>query len=214
MAKLKGATSIQRLKLWCEGPTDVPVFKVLLAQVPSTPEILFDFVGGWPALLAKDPYTFQHGCKEAIVVMDGDQGRRLGKSNKPLTKIAKDQERKFAGLPVELHVLQRYGIENYFPQSCLETAVGQDLARFFPIPDHVSVCEYLGDYKQSWWERVKRFLVSRLHLKLKLGGHSLYAKSSNERVAQLLVLDRDLSGTDLSTIIHLVAERAKALADA
>jgi hypothetical protein len=47
-----------------------------------------------------------------------------------------------------------------------------------------------------------------------LGTHSLCAKSSNESVAQLLVLDRDLSDIDLSTIIHLIAERVKALADA
>jgi hypothetical protein len=214
LTKLKGATSIQRLKLWCEGPTDVPVFKTLLAQVPDTPKILFDFVGGWPGLLARDPESFQHGCKEAIVVMDGDQGRRLDKSNKPLTKMAKDQQKKFVGLPVEIYVLQRYGIENYFPQSTLETVVGQDLARFFPIPDHISVSDYLSDSEQNWWRRARRFLVSRCRLKLKLGGHSLYAKSSNVRIAQMLILDRDLSGTDLWTIIHLVADRAKALAEA
>ena len=117
-------------------------------------------------------------------------------------------------MPVELHMLQRYGIENYFPQSCLEIVVGQNLNRFFPIPDDVSACEYMRDHKQDWWDRIKRILVSRLHLKLKLGGQPLYSKRSNERIADLLVLNRDLSGTDLSTIIHLVAERAKALADA
>ncbi len=213
LAKLKGATSLQRLKLWCEGPTDVPVFKALLAQIPDTPEILFDFVGGWPALVAKDPETFQHGCKEAIVVMDGDDGRHLGVPGKPLTRMARAQGKRFAGLPVGLHVLQRYGIENYFPRSVLETILGQSLARFFPIPDHVSACEYLRDDEQGWWQGVKRFLVSRCHINLKLRGRALYPKSFNERVAPLLVLDRDLSGTDLSTIIHLVAEKAKALAD-
>jgi len=213
LAKLKGATSIQRLKLWCEGPTDIPVFKALLEQVPDTPEILFDFVGGWPALVAKDPETFQHGCKEAIVVMDGDQGRHLGMPRKPLTKMARAQGKRFAGLPVELHVLQRYGIENYFAQSILETVVGQSLARFFPIPDHVSACEYLRDNAQGWWQCVKRFLVSRCHINLNLGGGRLYAKSSNRLVAQLLVLDRDLPGTDLSTIIRRVAEHARTLAD-
>jgi hypothetical protein len=213
LAKLKGSTSIRRLKLWCEGPTDIPVFKALLAQVPYTPEILLDFVGGWPMLQAKDPQTFQHGCYEAVVVMDGDKGRRLDKPRKPLTRLAKEQRGRFTSLPVELHVLERYGIENYFPQSSLETVVGQDLTPFFPIPDHVSVCEYLRGPKLGWWERAKRFLVSRCHLKLELGGSSLYAKRSNEQVAQLLVLDRDLPGTDLSAIIHRVAEQAKALAD-
>jgi hypothetical protein len=213
LEKLKGATSMRRMKLWCEGPTDIPVFKALLAQVPDTPEILLDFVGGWPMLLAKDPQTFQHGCYEAVVVMDGDQGRRLDKPNKPLTSMAREQRNRFTSLPVELHVLERYGIENYFPQSALETVVGQDLARFFPIPDHVSVCEYLRVSNLSWWERTKRFLVFRCHWKLKLSGTSLYAKRFNEKAAPLLMLDRDFEGTDLSTIVRLVAQRARELAD-
>jgi hypothetical protein len=132
---------------------------------------------------------------------------------RPLDILARDQAKRFVGLPVELHVLQRYGIENYFPQAALEAVVGRDLTLFFPIPDHVSVCEYLKDDGPSWWQAIKRFLISRLHLKMKLTGRPLYAKSANERVAQLLVVDRDLSGTDLATIIHLIAERAKALAD-
>jgi len=212
LAKLKGATSIRRLKLLCEGQTDVPIFRALLAQIPDTPEIAFDFVGGWNGLCAKDPFNFQLGCHEAIVVMDGDEGRHLNKPNKPLTRIARDQAKKFEGLPVELYVLQRYGIENYFPQARLEYIVRRDLTPFFPIPHHVSVCGYLANH-MSQWERVKRFLVSRLHFKLRFSGHSLYTKSSNEKVAKILVLDSDLSGTDLSEIIHHIAARARALAD-
>jgi hypothetical protein len=70
LARLKGATSMQRLKVWCEGPTDVPMFKALLAQIPEMPDVLFDFVGGWPHLIAKDQQTFEHGCKEAFVVLE------------------------------------------------------------------------------------------------------------------------------------------------
>jgi hypothetical protein len=213
LAKLKGATSIRRLKLWCEGSTDVPVFRALLGQVPDTPEILFDSVGGWEGLRTKEPEAFQHGCYEAIVVMDGDRGRQLTKHKKPLTQIARAQNQRFDGLPVSLHILQRYGIENYFPQARLEAIVGQDLTRFFPIPDHIAVREYLRIEKHGWLDRLKRFLVSRLHLKLELSGSSLYAKSSNAKIAQILVLDDDLSGTDLWTIIHLVANRARTLSD-
>ena len=90
--------------------------------------------------------------------------------------------------------------------------MGRDLTQFFPIPDHVSVREYLRIERHGWLGRLKRFLVSRLHLKLELSGTSLYAKSSNAKVAQILVLDKDLPGTDLWTIIHMVANRAKTLA--
>jgi hypothetical protein len=213
LAKLKGATSIDRLKVWCEGPTDIPVFKSLLAQVPDTPEILFDFVAGWPNLQAKDPQSFQHGCKEAIVVMDGDRGRRLDKRTKPPTTLAKNQQRRFTGLPVELYVLERYGIENYFPQSSIEVVVGQSLGRYFPIPHHLSVVEYLRDDRgQSPWEHVKRYLAWRYGLRFKFAGQKLYNKNLNQKVSELLVLDKDLSGTDLGDIIQRIADRAKALA--
>jgi hypothetical protein len=192
LGKLKGATSMQRLKVWCEGPTDVPVFRALLAQIPETPEVLFDFVGGWPNLIAKDPGTFQHGCNEAVVVMDGDRGRDFVRPGRPYSQEARDQERKFIGLPVEMQVLERYGIENYFPRQALEAIVGQDLTPFFPIPPEAKVDEYLKDSRT---------------------GTPLYSKKSNERVAQLMVLDRDVSGTDLAAIIQRIAERAKALAD-
>lgn len=133
LTKLNGATSIQRLKVWCEGSNDVPVFKALLAQIPDVPEVLFDFVGGWPNLVVKDPHSFEYGCKEGFIVMDGDQGRRFDRSSRPLTQLARDQARRFVGLTVELHVLQRYGIENYFPHTALQTVVTRDLTPFFPF---------------------------------------------------------------------------------
>ena len=63
---------------------------------------------------------------------------------------------------------------------------------FFPIPPDVKVDEHLKDSQT---------------------GALLYKKKSSELVAQFLVLDRDLSGTDLAAIIQRIAERAKALAD-
>jgi hypothetical protein len=105
---------------------------------------------------------------------------------------ARDQERKFAGLPVEFHVLDRYGIENYFLREALEPVVGRDLTAFFPIPPDIKIEENLKDSQT---------------------GAPLCKKTSNERVAQFLVFDRDMSGTDLATIIQRIAERAKALAD-
>ncbi len=74
----------------------------------------------------------------------------------------------------------------------LEAVVGRDLTSFFPIPPDVKVDEYLKDSQT---------------------GAPLYTKKSSERVAQLLILDRDLSGNDLATIIQQIAERAKTLAD-
>ena len=48
-------------------------------------------------------------------------------------------------LGVPLEVLERYGIENYFPQKALEAVTGKNLSAYFPIPDHVAVNEYLRE---------------------------------------------------------------------
>lgn len=196
----------------CEGQSDVPVFKELLSQIPDVPEMEFDFVGGWGGLAAKDSRYFQQGCNESIVVMDGDLGRKLNKSAKPLTDLAKAQMRRLAGLPVDLRILERYGIENYFPQGALEQITGENLAPYFPIPDHVAVVEYLRESKADWKHRVKLFLVSRFRMSLRFSGRSLYSKNHNEKVAQQMCLEHDLKGSDLFTVVHAIAEKAKLLA--
>src|SRR5260370_39576621 len=98
--------------------------------------------------------------------MDGDRGRDFARAGRPFTQEAKDQERKFVGLPVEVHVLERYGIENYFSKVALEALVGRDLTSFFPIPPDVKFDEYLYDSHTA---------------------APLYTKNSTERVAQLLI---------------------------
>jgi hypothetical protein len=210
--KLRGSTTLRRLKVVCEGQSDVPVFKEMLSQMPDVPEMEFDFVGGWGGLAGKDSRYFQQGCNESIVVMDGDLGRKLNRSKKPLTDLARAQMRRLAGLPVELRVLERYGIENYFPQSALEKVTGENLSAYFPIPDHVAAVEYLRESKLDWKYRVKHFLVSRFRMSLKFSGRSLYSKNQNERVAQQISLERDLKGSDLYAVVHAIAEKAKLLA--
>lgn len=211
--KLRGSTTLRRLKLVCEGQSDMPVFKEMLSQIPDAPEMEFDFVGGWGGLSGKDSRYFQQGCNESVVVMDGDLGRKLNRSKKPLTDLAKAQMRRLAGLPVELRVLERYGIENYFPQGALEKVTGKNLSAYFPIPDHVAVVEYLRESQLDWKYRVKQFLVSQFRMSLRFSGRSLYSKNQNERVAQHISLERDLKGSDLYAVVQAIAEKAKLLAD-
>jgi hypothetical protein len=213
LRKLKGATSINLLKLICEGQTDVPVFKELLSQFPNMPEIAFDFVGGWPSLCAKGDEYFLLGCKKAIVVMDGDLGRQLKKRNRPLTKMARAQEIRLAALSVELNVLERYAIENYFPQWSVEAVSGKDLRMHFPIPEDVSVTEYLREPKKNWKLRLRKFLPSSLQSRVRLSGIPLYAKNKNLEIARRISLERDLIGTDLYDIIQRIAAEASRLAD-
>jgi hypothetical protein len=112
------------VKIWVEGKTDLPVYDKLLreaGQIALADNL--DVVGGWPMLSSRPPDRWLDGCREAVIIMDGDSGRRLNKRGKPYTTTAKNAFAAVRGLPITLHVLERYGIENYFTRDALEEAV-------------------------------------------------------------------------------------------
>jgi hypothetical protein len=213
LAKLRGSTSINRLKVLCEGSTDRPIIRSLVEQIGSAPNIFFGSVGGWGNLRAeRDPQVWLIGGKEVIIIMDGDEGRHLTKRGKPYTTIAKEERKKLAGLPIDLRVLERYGIENYFPQSVLEKVLRTDLAAYFPIPDHASAIECLSKSRRSWKFRLKKFIAKKLGLQQPSPKEPLYAKRQNEDVALHLKL-QDLKGTDLLKIVDDISQKARQMMD-
>jgi hypothetical protein len=213
LTKLKGSTSLNRLKVLCEGSTDEPIFRSLIEQVGSVPNVLFDSVSGWANLRAKsDPNVWLLGCKEAIIVMDGDEGRHLTKPGKPYTKTAKEERKKLTGLPIDLRVLERYGIENYFPRGVFEKVLGIDLSAYFPIPDHVSAIEQLSKSRASWKYRLRKFVAKNFGFPRPSPKEPLYSKKRNADAAVRLNL-QDLQGTDLSNIVHDISKTAKRLMD-
>lgn len=213
LKKLKGSTSINRLKVLHEGATDRPVLKSLIDQIEGVPDLIFESVGGWNGLRAEpDPNTWLLGCKEAILVLDGDLGRHLKKRGKPYTKLAKEERKKLAKLPIDLRVLERYGIENYFPRRVFETVIGTDLASYFPIPDHVSPIEHLSKSRASWKHRLRKLAARVFGLPQPAPKEPLYAKGRNGEAARSLQLE-DLKATDLLAIINDIADTAKRMAD-
>lgn len=209
--KLKGATSLNRLKVFCEGKTDIPVFDALIGQVGEVPEIVFGDVGGWPGLLDKEPDFLLLGSKAVIIVMDGDGGRQFSRSDRPLTETAEEEQSRLARHGIELHVLRRYGIENYFPRAAVEGVLGIDLSAYFPVPEHVGFTEHLSRDNKGLWYRFRRWAAAKLDLKMPQPRQPLYSKSRNSEVAQFIVLDRDLAGTDLFELVQLIAARAQEL---
>ena len=192
LRKLRGATSADKLMVVCEGPTDVPVFRALLAQVPEVPDVVVDWVGGWGGLVNKDPNIFLLGAKEAIVIMDGDDGRKLDLEPPPLTDLAREQTARLRAVGVELRVLERFGIENYFPREAVEKVLQRDLSAYLPLPANISITKRLSVTENG---------VDR----------SFYTKNRNGDVVAHINLDRDLAGTDLRTIIQQIAESARRL---
>ncbi|MDE2755740.1 MAG: hypothetical protein OXI92_04220, partial [Acidobacteriota bacterium] len=90
-----------------------------------------------------------------------------------------------------LHVLKRYGIENYFPQRACEKVLQRDLNTYFPIPDNVPIREHFSERKSGQSD-------------------SFYQKSLNEQIAQCLQLD-DIANTDLRLILDFIKDQAGAL---
>jgi hypothetical protein len=160
-----------------------------------------DFVGGWPNLLSKEePERWLDGCRQAVIIMDGDIGRKLHKRNEPLTDAAKAVQRRFKGHAITLHVLRRYGIENYFPQHACEAVLKRDLSGYFPIPPHKPIADHFRE-PQPRWRRIINWVLRRPRL-------SFYQKRRNEEIATHLTM-ADLDGTDLETILSDLKARAE-----
>jgi hypothetical protein len=200
--KLKGATSMIRIKVWCEGSTDRPIFRKLFTEIGET-EVAetIDFVGGWANLLSEqEPGRWLDGCRQAVIIMDGDEGRKLSKPKRPLTQPAKDLQRRFAKYPLTLQILERYGIENYLPQHSYEAVLGKNLSAYFPLPDKKMEDHFREP--QTFWQ----WLINHLR---KRKVPSFYQKRLNEQVAAHLTM-ADLTGTDLARIINEVHDAAEA----
>jgi hypothetical protein len=214
LERLRGATSLNLLLVFCEGSTDIPVFKTLIKQIRDvTDQVKFDFVGGWSQLPQKDPTLFMLGCKGAIVVMDGDEGRHLRKRNRPLTPLAKREKARLAASGVELFVLNRYGIENYFSQSAMEGLLGRDLTDFFPLAEDISVLDQMSQDFRPWIFRLRQFLARILRVGAPSSKRSIYSKSRNWEVAERMNLAGDLDRTDLYEILQYISCRALELQD-
>jgi len=203
ITKLKGATSMIRIKVWCEGSTDRPIFRALFRELGEE-EIAqtLDFVGGWPNLVSEqEPERWLDGCRQAAIIMDGDEGRKLTKQKQPLTDKAKGLERRFANYPLKLHVLRRYGIENYLPRHACETILGRDLTRFFPIPPDKKIDDHFCEPRSLWpgW-------LNRLRKKQPI---SFYPKHLNEQAA-LHIRMTDVEGTDLAEVVTTIKQEAVA----
>jgi hypothetical protein len=194
------------LKIWVEGITDLAVFDKLLRELGEDQLAnTLDVVGGWPILLSRPRERWIDGCREAIIIMDGDRGRRLGQRRRPLTAEAKRAIDRLEGLPIRLFILERYGIENYFSRRALEAVLQRSLADYMPIPDDIPIGRHLVE-RSGRFDKLLLIIrrITRIDLFSKRA--SLYNKSLNQEVAGHLSL-ADLSGTDLEQILSAVKNR-------
>lgn len=102
------------------------------------------------------------GCRHAVIILDGDVGRNLKKNGQHYTTEGKRAIQLCKPHAITLHILQRYGIENYFPQHACEAVLNRDLAAYFPIPVHKPIQEHFSE-RRPWWRTIFDPLQHRPH---------------------------------------------------
>jgi len=183
LTKLTTKTSMKRVKVYCEGPSDLPVFQWLRDQFRTLgiSDLSAQPIGGWHNILSPN-YDFDplwDGCRDVVMIMDGDKGRWLSEPGRPLSPNGVRLQSRLEAVGIKLHVLMRYGIENYFTQKAMEAVLGQDLSDHFPLDETRPVAEQIPD----GWD-----------------------KNRNAAVFEHMSL-QDLGGTDLAEICEDIARR-------
>ena len=183
LRRLEGATTVNRFKIWVEGPTDCPSVEQLAQRVPGAENlnIVVQSLGGWGTMLSPHwtPAHLGDGCHDFVILLDGDRAYDYGK----LGLILRNDVRAFLARlrrdGVEVKILDRYGLENYFPQHAFETVMGRDLSEYFPLDPRRPVNSQIPGYD----------------------------KNTNTQLASATAR-ADLTGTDLGAFLERVAQLA------
>jgi hypothetical protein len=184
LARLMADSVAFRAKLLCEGPTDVPAYRTLLNEgILKT--VVVQAINGWKTVLSPhfDVGPLLDGFQHVILVLDGDWGRDWSQPNHPLNADAQKVTAKLGQAGVQVHVLERYGIENYFSREAFEAALGRELGAAFRLDPFRSVKAQIAGYK----------------------------KALNEEVVRRMNIE-DFRGTDLAAIVEALAKRVTDIA--
>ena len=81
LQRLGNATTLNRFKIWVEGPTDCPSVEELAQKVSGTDNlnVVVQALGGWGTMLSRQwaPVHLGDGCHDFTILLDGDRGVRL-----------------------------------------------------------------------------------------------------------------------------------------
>ena len=183
LRRLENATTLNRFKIWVEGPTDCPSVEDLAHKVLSAENlnIVVQSLGGWGTIRSRQwtPLNLGDGCHDFAVLLDGDGAYDYTKPGLIEQPDARAFLARLRQDGIEVKVLDRYGLENYFPRHAFEAVMGRDLSAHFPL-DH------------------------RRPVRAQIRG---YNKNMNVCLAKRTTLD-DLAGTDLEDFLKRVGQLA------
>ena len=87
-----------------------------------------------------------------LALFDGDRARDWSPPGHPIRpeQEIRDVMRKFRDYGIEFHVLDRYAIENYFPQAAYEKVMGDGVSKYFPLDPARSVESQIPGYDKDF----------------------------------------------------------------
>jgi hypothetical protein len=118
--RLSAATVFNRFKIWTEGPTDRPTIETIVRKHPACGRnIVAQQFGGWVNILSGSwtPDGLGDGCYDFVMLLDGDRAHDFSKADRPFKPGVARLVAKLDSIGVKYQILDRYGIENYFPVS-------------------------------------------------------------------------------------------------
>ena len=137
LRRLENATTVNRFKIWVEGPTDCPSVEELAHRVPGAENlnIVVQQLGGWGTMLSPQwtPAHLGDGCHDFIILLDGDRAYDYGRPGFVTRDDARALLARLQRDGIEVTVLDRYGLENYFPRHAFETVMERGLGEQFPL---------------------------------------------------------------------------------
>jgi hypothetical protein len=175
--------------IYCEGDTDTPVLNKFIElyraeeSLSSEVEIIIEYMNGWPNVITrKGRYNewIRTKPKDLIIILDRDPGYFRGNEPSP---VVEDILREWQLLGIKYHILDRAGIELYFPKKFIEEVHELQLPAEYKIDIKVPLYKQLEDLKKQ--SKLKGKLLSQVKFKRK-----------NEQIAKRLQVE-DIEGTDL-----------------
>ena len=137
LRRLENATTVNRFKIWVEGPTDCPSVEELAHRVPGAENlnIVVQQLGGWGTMLSPQwtPAHLGDGCHDFIILLDGDRAYDYERPGLVMRNDARALLRRLRRDGIEVTVLDRYGLENYFSRHAFETVMEYGLGEYFPL---------------------------------------------------------------------------------
>ena len=153
LQRLGNATTLNRFKIWVEGPTDCLSVEELAHKVPGAENlnIVAQALGGWGTIRSRQwtPVHLGDGCHDFAVLLDGDGAydyTRPGLVEQPDVRAFLARFRQDG---IEVKVLDRYGLENYFPRHAFETVMERDLNAHFPLDPRRPVSMQIPGYNKN-----------------------------------------------------------------